>query len=82
MYWVANGATITLPAATVLGQQMILSDVVSTNSSAFTLRAAGSDTIFDEQGGSVTSLGGSIMIDGTAFIVSDGANHWYTIYHN
>ena len=38
--------------------------------------------INDEQNGVITATGGTIVVHGSAYLISDGNHHWYTLYHN
>jgi hypothetical protein len=49
---------------------------------SFTLQANALDTINDEQNGVITATGGTIVVHGSAYLISDGNHHWYTLYHN
>jgi hypothetical protein len=75
VYFVQNGATVTLPAATTAGQQLVLFLVPATGS-GFTIQPVGGETVENEQNP------GSLLIAGSAHLMSDGLGHWYTIYSN
>ena len=76
VYWVANGAAVTLPVATTAGQVVILLDATTGFSgTGISAKAGAFDTVFDfnisDTAGSSTSTYFQISL------ISDGNHHWY-----
>jgi hypothetical protein len=78
-YFVTDGVALTLPAATTIGQVIILMDTnpgTGFTGSGFSVSRTGSDTITDNINTGttgLTSLSGQFLLR----FVSDGAHHWY-----
>jgi hypothetical protein len=75
VYFIADGATVTLPAASTSGQELILLDT-NVNGSGFTLNAAGTNTIED---GPASASGASAGIPTNCIMISDGGGKWWVV---
>jgi hypothetical protein len=78
VYFVADAATVTLPAGTTAGQHLILVNTSGpTNGSAgFTVNAASGGTIQDGPG---TTHGTSLPFVDVVELVSDGNKNWWVV---
>jgi hypothetical protein len=80
VYWLANNATATLPAATTAGQTVIVIDASSGFSGSISVTRTSSDTIFDwAASDSAQTTVGPYQ---TMTLISDGNGHWYVMHHN
>jgi hypothetical protein len=78
--WVANGAAVTLPAANVAGQIIILIDATNGFSGGIQAQAGSGDHIFDyNESNAALSVAGPYS---TMSLVSDGNTHWYIVNVN
>jgi hypothetical protein len=76
VYWVYDGATLTLPSAGTPGQQLILINESVMQLSGFTLYAASSDAIND---GSTGSVGQPVICLASCSLISDGHTVWWVL---
>jgi hypothetical protein len=75
LYFIADGATVTLPAATTLGQALIFIDIGNDMGNGISAKAITNELVFDiwnSQSGSSQSESYYGMS-----LVSDGNHHWY-----
>jgi hypothetical protein len=78
VYFIADQAAVTLPAATTVGQRLTLIDNAPSNSSStFTIKAASGDTIND--GANSVSGAATDSAPDTLNLVSDGLHHWWVM---
>jgi hypothetical protein len=84
LYFVAPGATVTLPPATTAGQQLILYDSTLDPASGATYHVspAGGDLLIDGPGSTAYSSAESDLFYDEAQVVSDGNGHWFVLNRN
>jgi hypothetical protein len=78
VYFVANGATITLPAGSTAGQHLILINTAgpSNGSASFTVKAASGGNI---ENGYDTVVGNSLGFVDVVELVCDGHGNWWVV---
>jgi hypothetical protein len=81
VYFIGDADTVTLPAATTAGQQLILLDA-NVLGDGFYLTTNSADTLNNEATTAITGKGGTVGPFGTAILISDGSHHWYASYSN
>jgi hypothetical protein len=89
-YKVTDGASITLPPATVPGQTLYLvNTVISQTNVGFTVNKSGTDVaiVNVSQITPISSTPGTASANSFVFydgvtLISDGANHWYVLLNN
>ena len=80
LYFLANGATATMPAAATAGQIIVVVNASSGFSGSIFVTKAGTNTIFDW--GASDSAQTTVGPYQTMTLVSDGNGHWYILHHN
>jgi hypothetical protein len=78
VYFVANNATVTLPAGTTAGQHVVFINVAgpSNGSPSFTIKAAGTGNI---ENGYDTAVGNSLSFTDVVELVCDGNGNWWVV---
>jgi hypothetical protein len=77
VYYVSDGATVNLPAATTAGQSLILVDVSQTfASSGITAQTHSGDLVWDPNTGTHGTTAGTYS---NIKLVSDGNHNWYLL---
>jgi hypothetical protein len=78
VYFIANGATVTLPAGTTAGQHLILINIAGPSNGApsFTVKAATGGNI---ENGFDTQVGNSLSFTDVVELVCDGNKNWWVV---
>jgi len=81
VYFVTDNNLVTLPAATITGQQLILLDT-TVNGVGFSFKSNTGDSVNDEVFGTVIPAGTAVTGNYSTMLVSDGLHHWFVVYRN
>jgi len=77
VYFITDGASVTLPAATTAGQELILIDADTAGTGGgFTINAPSTNTIVD---GPASGAGTSATIPTNCILISDGNKKWWVV---
>ena len=76
VYFITDGASVTMPAASTAGQQLVLLNSVYPISMGYTLNTQGTDTIVSSTATPTSSYAAGSNSDGSFMMVSDGLGHW------